>query len=791
MQSDGGAGKAPSLASSAAAAAAVVNAAVSSSERVSAPTTRRKSLLSRSSTSRSTAINREVDADGLPETYDQRAIEAYWRRTPGSLRTRWGEFLAVSVPFFTRVARLLVTGGASGVRAEAGSLARDARLGAERLGPTFVKAGQMLSARPDVVPSAAAGELALLQDAVAPFDDKTAREIVEQELGVPFEQVFSSVSPKPVAAASLAQVYRATLAGSGEAVALKVQRPQARQTVSKDLYVLRRAALVYQGVMERLAPQQRTDYVALLDEWAVGLYTELDFFNEAHNQMELRRKLVEDGDVLDVYVPRVYEELCTRRVLVSEWVDGTKLSACSADDLAQLVPVGQHAFLVQLFQLGLLHADPHPGNLLKLQDPAKYNGARLALLDFGLVARLAADDVDMLVNAVIHLANEDYSALIDDFISLGILPTDTDRRTVIPLTRKALAPYVKGGGAMRYQQELRKEYSTNGSGASSVGMLSAMTQDALTVLNDVPFSVPPYLALLGRAVVTLEGIALSADPDYALILSAYPFLARRLLREDRPQLQQALYAALYSTQGASGSVRRDPQATARRLGALVAGALRDDSASGGGGSAKRAAFLNLDQVADDSEIQLADALQFLLSEDARSLRNLLRDDADAAIDVLFRQAVRKGLTTVALPRWLDNVPLPILLPPPGALSFELSSLTNARPLVTTPNQLAAALAPPLDRDDQLFARALADATRDLLGAPIATIVSGDVRPRQLAQFVARAGSVAFDVTRLFPNDVTVALRALPQAESEVLRLEMQSLFERLVARCVDRLLPLA
>ena len=120
------------------------------------------------------------------------------------------------------------------------------------------------------------------------------------------------------------QVYRATLT-TGETVAVKVQRPQVLETVSKDLYVLRRAAEVYQGLMDRFASQQRTDYVALLNEWAVGFYTELDFLNEVANQKKLKQLLLEEG-ITGVYVPEVYENLCTRRVIVSEWVQGRKLS---------------------------------------------------------------------------------------------------------------------------------------------------------------------------------------------------------------------------------------------------------------------------------------------------------------------------------------------------------------------------------------------------------------------------------------------------------------------------------
>lgn len=393
----------------------------------------------------------------------------------------------------------------------------------------------MMSVRPDVLPQPTLDELTKLQDSVVPFDTKVAVEQIEKELGGPLGQFFTSISEEPVAAASLAQVYLATLNdGNNTQVAVKVQRPSVLGTVSKDLYVLRRAAEVFQGLVERFAPQQRTNYVALLNEWAIGFYTELDFNNEARNQQRLRDVLLEKG-IQGVTVPKVYEELCTRRLLVSEWMDGKKLSEASPAEIKRVTPFAQEAFLTQLFEVGFFHADPHPGNLLLLNELTE-DGAELALIDCGLMASIGEDDRDHMVSAVIHLANKDYASLVDDFIQLKILPTDTNRAAVIPLMDKALSPYVKGGGAKKYEEELRKLYGMDDNFDSQVGGFQAMTQDALTVLNDIPFSIPPYFAILGRAIVTLEGVALTGDPNYGIILQAYPFIARKLLQSDRPEI---------------------------------------------------------------------------------------------------------------------------------------------------------------------------------------------------------------------------------------------------------------
>merc|ERR1719311_1955009 len=164
--------------------------------------------------------------------------------------------------------------------------------------------------------------------------------------------------------------------------------------------------------------------------------------------------------------------------------------------------------------------------------------------------------MDQIVNAIIHVANKDYAALVDDFIQLEILPPDCNRGKVIPLMDKALSPYVKGGGAKKYEEELKRMYGMDGSPKGNVGGFQAMTQDALTVLNEVPFSVPPYFALLGRAFVTLEGIALQGDPDYAIIQAAYPFVSRKLLSSDRPAARRALQEALYAGAGRDDGSRR-------------------------------------------------------------------------------------------------------------------------------------------------------------------------------------------------------------------------------------------
>jgi hypothetical protein len=461
----------------------------------------------------------------------------------------------------------------------------------------------------------------------------------------------------------------------------------------------------------------------------VGFYTELDFVNEASN-MKRMAEVLREAQVVDVIVPRVYDEYTTRRVLVSQWIDGKKLSDCEPSEIKELIEIGQECFLVQLLQAGFFHSDPHPGNLLRPHDQSV---GRLALIDFGLVARIRQEEMDSMVSAIVHLANKDYAALVDDFINLEILPSDCNRGKVIPLMDKALSPYVKGGGAKRYEAELKQMYGMDGTMDATVGGFQAMTQDLLTVLNDIPFSIPPYFALLARAVVTLEGLALSVDPDYGLIISAYPFVARKLLSSDRPELQKALMEVLYAGSSSLGSGTSRGVVTPTRLASLL------NSAAGIVAKKQGQAFVDLDAV-PETGISPSEALAYVLSEGAASLRTLLATEAETAADLLLRQALRKSvpLIAAAIPQPLK---LPFLPAPPEPLSLPLPLLLPTpetglgggfRPLLTSGQQVLDALAPPLSREEELYAISLVDLARSSLGEEAAALLNGELAQSPLA-----------------------------------------------------------
>ena len=250
------------------------------------------------------------------------------------------------------------------------------------LGPSFIKAGQVLASRPDIVREDYMNELCTLQDDVPPFPDDEAFAILEAELGRPLASLFSSISDGPIAAASLGQVYRAVLRETGEEVAVKVQRPGARDAIMADLVLLRLAAAVVNPLaMRRLGCNAEL----IVDEFGEKLLEELDYAQEARNAADFGRNFAGDPTVK---IPWVRPDLTARRVLVMEWIDGMRCTdpasiLASGIDVDEFIRCGVVSGLRQLLEFGLFHGDPHPGNIFCLPD------GRIAYVDFGNVAELS------------------------------------------------------------------------------------------------------------------------------------------------------------------------------------------------------------------------------------------------------------------------------------------------------------------------------------------------------------------------------------------------------------------
>ena len=243
-----------------------------------------------------------------------------------------------------------------------------------KLGPTFIKVGQAVSIRPDILPRNTMYELQKLCDDVPRFSNEIAQETFRTELGSGFDDIFSEVSSEPVAAASIGQVYRAKLKETGEEVALKIQRPGILETVSLDLCLIRKVCILLQPT-----PFIRSDLASILDEWASRFYEEMNYVQEAENGLRFMRLM---KPLREVTAPRPIFEHTSRRVLTMEWIRGYKLVDAKPEEINRLANIGITCYLMQLLETGFFHADPHPGNMLRTED------GKLCIIDFGLMSEL-------------------------------------------------------------------------------------------------------------------------------------------------------------------------------------------------------------------------------------------------------------------------------------------------------------------------------------------------------------------------------------------------------------------
>ncbi|HWO02855.1 MAG TPA: AarF/ABC1/UbiB kinase family protein, partial [Blastocatellia bacterium] len=281
------------------------------------------------------------------------------------------------------------------------------------LGPTFIKTGQTLATRADVLPVEYIQELSKLQDEVPPFPTAEARAIVEDELHAKIEDLFKEFDDVPIAAASLGQVHRATLR-TGQLVAVKIQRPNISNQIDFDISVLRRIA----RRLERYPNIIRgADWQGTLDEFQRTIHEEMDYEQEASNAETFRENFVKWKEV---YVPRIYQIFSTRRVIVMEFIDGLKVTDTDELEAAgqnphEVVKLLARTYLKQLLEDGFFHADPHPGNLRVMPD------GRLAFFDFGMVGRLSMELQSNLINAFFHIVERDVHGLVDDMVRLGFI----------------------------------------------------------------------------------------------------------------------------------------------------------------------------------------------------------------------------------------------------------------------------------------------------------------------------------------------------------------------------------
>ena len=497
---------------------------------------------------------------------------------------------------------------------------KDLRDKLARLGPSFVKAGQVLANRPDIVRADYMEQLCKLQDDVPAFPSEHAFAIMQRELGRPLDEVFEQISETPVAAASLGQVYRATLKSTGEQVAVKVQRPGIEPVILRDLVLFRELARFVNAVaIERLGCNAQL----IVDEFGEKLLEELDYVQEGRNLSDFYQNFENDPVVK---IPKFYKELSGAKMLTMEWIDGVRCTDPrgireSGIDVDEFIRVGVMSGLRQLLEFGLFHGDPHPGNIFAMRD------GRIAYVDFGNVAQLSQTNKQTLVDAVVHAVNEDYDSMAGDFIRLGFLAKGTDVAPIVPALEKIW-------------QDARTASLQNFNFRTVTGAFNEL-------VYQYPIRIPERFSLVIRSLLTQEGICMSLSPDFRFLEVAYPYVAKRLLTDRDASLRERLTQVLFD---------KDGTFSWRRLENLVALARE----SGGG--------LDLtDTVADGAQLLITDEalrrqLLLALTEDNRlRVDEVARVAAllgeDIAVDRLAQQSLTGGpafLRKMAL-SWSDKV----------------------------------------------------------------------------------------------------------------------------------------
>jgi ubiquinone biosynthesis protein len=385
--------------------------------------------------------------------------------------------------------------------------AKHLRLALEELGSTFVKLGQILSTRPDILPPEFINELSKLQDEVPPGPWDPIQALIEQELGAPLNEFFMAFDPTPIAAASLAQVY-AALVLDGQHVVVKVQRPGIERVVNTDLEIIQDLAQLAQ---ERTFLGDLYDLADLADEFAAALRTELDYGREGRNAERFRKNFASESGL---YIPQVYWDYSTRRVLVMERISGIKISDVETIEAAgydrhRLAVAAARLVVKQVLEDGFFHADPHPGNLVIMP------GEVIGVMDFGTAGYLTAEDRANLVPLYAAIIQTDSVRAVDQLERMGIAdPHLADR-----------------AGLQRDLRRLLQKYQGVSLKDISVG---EMLGEIEPIVYEYHLRVPSDYWLLIKTLVIMEGVGKGLDPDFDIYGFSEPYVRRFLLRQILP-----------------------------------------------------------------------------------------------------------------------------------------------------------------------------------------------------------------------------------------------------------------
>jgi ubiquinone biosynthesis protein len=389
----------------------------------------------------------------------------------------------------------------------------------DELGPTFVKFGQLLSTRPDIVPPDIVFELRNLQDAVTPFSADEAEAAIEEALGLTVEQLFLEFEREPIAAASIGQVHGAVLP-NGKRVVVKVQRPDAPRQIEADLELMYQAARLARDRVKALA---FVDTVALVDEFARTIRAELDYRQEARNAEQFHRNFAGHPNVR---IPRVFWQYSAAKVLTLERLEGQQLKDVDLDsytieERARLAETMADAWMAMIFRHGFFHGDPHPSNVLVLGRPD-----RIGIIDFGMVGKLTDDDMSKATRLFIDVVNQNVDRLARDLAALGVR---FDREKEEEFNAKLRDLY----------------YQYYGARLNEIDPVQAI-RDVFGLIFRLHLELPTRFVLLDRAIATLASVGLEIYPDFNVFEVAKPY-ARELMLERFTPRRLALRARQQGT----------------------------------------------------------------------------------------------------------------------------------------------------------------------------------------------------------------------------------------------------
>ncbi len=391
------------------------------------------------------------------------------------------------------------------------------RLVLEELGPTFIKLGQIMSNRPDILPESLLIELEKLQDSVPPMPNEEAEKMIKQELGKPISELFKKIDTNPIASASIAQVYRAELF-SGEKVAVKVQRTGIQKIIETDLEIMFHLSLLME---KHITEMEIMNPVEIVKEFERSIHKEIDFNIEASHIERFARNFQTD---LTIYVPEVYKDYSTKKILTMEFIDGIKVSDLKALKEAKINSLivaeqGCDLILKQIFEHGFFHADPHPGNIVILKDNIT------CFLDFGMMGTLLPKHQDYLGNIIVGVVNKDSKKITETLLRLTGIHNIENR------------------DQLEYRvSELVNQYAYISLKEIKVGDL---LNKLFKMLIDFKLRLPSDFYLLSKALITIEGVGTKLDPDFDMVSHIEPF-AKKMVKKhlDPIELAKDLYSSM-------------------------------------------------------------------------------------------------------------------------------------------------------------------------------------------------------------------------------------------------------